>query len=85
LTTLPWRSSRAPSPEQGFSSTVKARVRDRRVDGASLAADFTNKRHELKSKLLSEKENVPSAADMLGANISFEQIKGKRLFGARDR
>ena len=51
------------------------------ANNASLAADFTNKRAELKSKILREKDNVPSAADLLGAQISFTQIKGKRLFG----
>ena len=48
---------------------------------ASLAADFTNKRAELKSKLLKQKEDVPSAADLLGGQISFAFVKGKRLFG----
>src|SRR5262249_53555189 len=51
------------------------------ANNASFAADFTNKRNELKSKVLRDKENVPSAADMLGATTSFEQTKGKRLFG----
>jgi hypothetical protein len=48
---------------------------------ASLTADFTNKRSDLKSKTLKTKENVPSAADLLGAQIGFEYVKGKRLFG----
>lgn len=51
------------------------------ANNASLAADFTNKRSELKSRILKAKDNVPSAVDLLGAQISFEQVKGKRLFG----
>jgi hypothetical protein len=51
------------------------------ANNASLSADFANKRSELKGKILRYKENVPTAADLLGAQISFEQVKGKRLFG----
>ena len=51
------------------------------ANNASLSADFANKRAELKSKLLRLKENTPSAADLLGAQITFEFVKGKRLFG----
>jgi len=51
------------------------------ANNASLSADFANKRSELKSKILRDKENVPTAANLLGAQISFEQVKGKRLFG----
>jgi hypothetical protein len=51
------------------------------ANNASLAADFTNKRSDLKSKILKTKANVPSAADLRGAQISFEFVKGKRLFG----
>lgn len=51
------------------------------ANNASLAADFTNKRSELKNRTLKSKEKVPSAADLLGAQIEFEHVKGKRLFG----
>ena len=51
------------------------------ANNASLSADFANKRSEIKSKILRDKGNVPTAADLLGAQISFEQVKGKRLFG----
>jgi predicted ATPase len=51
------------------------------ANNASLSADFANKRSELKGKILRDKENVPTAANLLGAQISFDQIKGKRLFG----
>jgi predicted ATPase len=51
------------------------------ANNASLAADFTNKRSELKNKTLRDKQDVPTAADLLGARITFPQIKGKRLFG----
>jgi predicted ATPase len=51
------------------------------ANNASLAGDFANKRAELKNKALRAKENVPSAADLMGAQIAFEQVKGKRLFG----
>lgn len=51
------------------------------ANNASLAADFTNKRSDLKNKILKAKDNVPSAADLLGAQIAFEYVKGKRLFG----
>ncbi|OAF19861.1 ATP-dependent nuclease [Bradyrhizobium neotropicale] len=51
------------------------------ANNASLAADFTNKRGDLKSKALKAKPNVPSAADLLGAQIAFDFVKGKRLFG----
>jgi hypothetical protein len=51
------------------------------ANNASLSADFANKRGDLKSKILKLKENTPSAADLLGAQIKFEFVKGKRLFG----
>jgi hypothetical protein len=40
------------------------------ANNASLYADFANKRIELKNKVLRPKENVPSAADLLGAEIA---------------
>lgn len=61
------------------ASTIIERIIE--AHNASLSADFANKRAELKSKLLKQKENVPSAADLLGAQISFAYVKGKRLFG----
>ena len=51
------------------------------ANNASLSVDFANKRAELKNKVLRLKENTPSAADLLGAQIRFECVKGKRLFG----
>ncbi len=51
------------------------------ANGASLTADFANKRAELKNKTLKQKQDTPTAADLLDAQISFEQVKGKRLFG----
>lgn len=51
------------------------------ANNASLAADFTNKRSDLKNKVLKTMDNVPSAANLLGAQIAFEYVKGKRLFG----
>jgi hypothetical protein len=51
------------------------------ANNASLAAYFTNKRSDLKSKILKTMDNVPSAANLLGAQIAFEYVKGKRLFG----
>ena len=51
------------------------------ANNASLSADFANKRIELKNKVLRPKKNVPTAADLLGAEIEFDLLKGKRLFG----
>jgi energy-coupling factor transporter ATP-binding protein EcfA2 len=51
------------------------------ANGASLAADFANKRADLKSKALKGKDGTPSATDLLKAQIAFEYVKGKRLFG----
>jgi energy-coupling factor transporter ATP-binding protein EcfA2 len=51
------------------------------ADGARLAAEFAQKRADLKAKILREKENVPSATDLLQQQVSFEQVKGKRLWG----
>jgi energy-coupling factor transporter ATP-binding protein EcfA2 len=51
------------------------------ANNASLAGDFANKRSELKNKVLRLKENVPTAVDLMGAQIAFEHVKGKRLFG----
>jgi hypothetical protein len=51
------------------------------ANNATLSADFANKRADLKNKVLREKEDAPSASKLLGAQISFELVKGKRLFG----
>jgi energy-coupling factor transporter ATP-binding protein EcfA2 len=51
------------------------------ASNASLSIDFANKRTELKNKALKLKENVPSAADLVGALIEFKFVRGKRLFG----
>jgi hypothetical protein len=47
---------------------------------ASFAADFANKRTDLRNKVLKYKENVPAARDLMGGMIEFSQIRGKRLF-----
>lgn len=54
------------------------------ANGASLAAEFANKRSDLKSKALRSKDSVPSAADLLTSQIDFKFVKGKRLFGLLD-
>lgn len=51
------------------------------ANGATLAMEFAQKRIELKSKILKDKPDVPSATDLARERVSFEQIKGKRLFG----
>jgi energy-coupling factor transporter ATP-binding protein EcfA2 len=51
-------------------------------NNAWLAADFATKRKELAGKELRDMEpQPPRPADLLGAQISFEYVKGKRLFG----
>jgi predicted ATPase len=51
-------------------------------NNASLAADFATKRKELAGKELRDMEpQPPRPAELLGAQISFEYVKGKRLFG----
>ena len=51
------------------------------ANNASFAADFANKRTDLKSKALKGRDDTPSAADLLKGQIAFEYVKGKRLFG----
>lgn len=51
-------------------------------NNASLAAEFGTKRKELTGKELREMQpEPPRPAELLGAQISFEQTRGKRLFG----
>jgi energy-coupling factor transporter ATP-binding protein EcfA2 len=49
---------------------------------AKFAMEFSQKRSDLKSKILREKENVPSATDLAPHRVSFSQVKGKSLWGA---
>jgi hypothetical protein len=51
------------------------------ANAAKLAMEFSQKRAELKSKILREKDNVPSATDLAQQRVSFEQVKGKTLWG----
>jgi energy-coupling factor transporter ATP-binding protein EcfA2 len=51
------------------------------ANAAKLAMEFAQKRTDLKSKILRERENVPSATDLAHQRISFKQVKGKRLWG----
>jgi hypothetical protein len=51
------------------------------ASNASLSIDFANNRTEPKSKTLKLKDNIPSAADLVGGLIEFRFVKGKRLFG----
>jgi hypothetical protein len=51
------------------------------ASGAKLAMEFSQKRADLKAKILREKDDVPSATDLVGQRISFEQVKGKRMWG----
>jgi AAA domain, putative AbiEii toxin, Type IV TA system len=48
---------------------------------AKMAMEFSQKRADLKSKILRDKENVPSATDLAHQRVSFKQVKGKRLWG----
>jgi hypothetical protein len=50
-------------------------------NAAKLAMEFSQKRADLKSKILRDKENVPSATDLAQQRVSFDQVKGKRLWG----
>lgn len=47
-----------------------------------LTVEFTNKRNALKSGALKKMPNVPSAQDLIGPAITFEQAKGKSLIKA---
>jgi len=46
---------------------------------AVFAAEFAQKRSNLKDTALRKMENVPSAVDLLAEGVLFEQVKGKRL------
>jgi hypothetical protein len=46
------------------------------------AMEFSQKRADLKSKILRDKENVPSATDLAPQRVAFAQVKGKSLWGA---
>lgn len=48
-------------------------------NNGSLSVEFGNKRSDLKSKLLRDKKDVPSATDLISAQIKFDFVKGKRL------
>jgi hypothetical protein len=49
------------------------------ANSAAMAAEFAQKRSNLKDTALRKMENVPSAIDLLAHGIQFEQVKGKRL------
>jgi hypothetical protein len=51
------------------------------TNAAKLAMEFAQKRADLKSKILRERENVPSATELAQKRISFKQVKGKTLWG----
>ena len=51
------------------------------ANAAKLAMEFSQKRTDLKAKILCNKENVPSATAMALQQVSFEQVKGKSLWG----
>jgi hypothetical protein len=51
------------------------------ANASKLAMEFSQKRADLKAKVLRDKENVPSATDLVNQRISFEQVKGKKLWG----
>lgn len=51
------------------------------ANGALCAMEFAQKRADLKAKILREKKNVPSATELAQQRVSFEQVKGKRLWG----
>lgn len=51
------------------------------ANAARFAMDFSQKRTELKAKALRDKEGVPSARDLVTERVSFEQAKGKTLWG----
>ncbi len=50
-------------------------------NAAKLAMEFAQKRADLKSKILRDKDNVPSATDLAQQRVTFEQVRGKRLWG----
>lgn len=49
------------------------------ANGAAFAAEFAQKRSNLKDTALRKMENLPSAVDMLANGVQFEFVKGKRL------
>jgi hypothetical protein len=49
------------------------------ANSAPFAAEFAQKRSNLKDTALRKMENVPSAVDLLAHGVQFEQVKGKRL------
>jgi energy-coupling factor transporter ATP-binding protein EcfA2 len=50
------------------------------ANSAKVAMEFSQKRYDLK-RILREKENVPSAIDLVQQRVSFGQVKGKSLWG----
>ena len=49
------------------------------ANSATMAAEFAQKRSNLKDTALRKMENVPSAVDLLADGVQFAQVKGKRL------
>jgi hypothetical protein len=49
------------------------------ANSAMMAAEFSQKRSNLKDTALRKMTNVPSAVDLLAHGVQFEQVKGKRL------
>ena len=43
--------------------------------------EFSQKRADLKTKILRDKDDVPSATDLAKQRLSFEQVRGKTLWG----
>lgn len=50
-------------------------------NAAKFAMEFAQKRTDLKAKALRDKQGVPSAIDLAKERVSFEQTKGKALWG----
>ncbi|MGY4370257.1 hypothetical protein ACVW1A_006322 [Bradyrhizobium sp. LB1.3] len=51
------------------------------ANAAKFAMEFAQKRADLKAKALRGKTEVPSATDLAKERITFEQTKGKTLWG----
>lgn len=49
------------------------------ANNGKLTVEFTQKRSHLKDNALRKKEKVPSAVDLIGNVIQFDQVKGKSL------
>jgi hypothetical protein len=49
------------------------------ANSAPFAAEFAQKRSNLKDTALRKMDNVPSAVDLLANGVQFSQVKGKRL------